>query len=134
MKVLRHQARFTLAIIALFIAQLFVPLAFAGVWFKANDSDNFSGIIICTTTGLKQLTSAGKLVPIGEHQNPQGGQNECLICFTNGLSDCFDTPELQTTLANRTLDHQKMPPAAHQLVLSGLSLIVFKARAPPFVY
>jgi len=127
MKFLRHNISLVWAFAVLFVAQLFVPLAFA----MALPEKGGVGIVICTSTGLKQLNTNGDLVPVGDDGSQQSGQRECLVCLTSGLNDNANlAPE--TTLPGPRLFFQTLNfhPDGH-VVQTGQLNHGFNARAPP---
>ena len=127
MKFLRCNTSLVWVFVTLFVTQLFVPLALA----TALPEKGGVGIVICTTTGLKQLKPNGDLVPVGDNTAPQTGQNGCLICLTSGLTDKADTTPSPASLAPRTaFGEQDYCPDRRNIPLD-LSNHGFKARAPP---
>ncbi len=127
MKFLRQNTRLIWAFATLFVAQLFVPLALA----VSRPDQGVVGIVICTSSGLKQLTQSGGLVPVGDKNSQQSGQNECLVCLTAGLNDSADVPPSTSGLAPRLhFGEQIVRPDMHSIP-AGLQILGFKARAPP---
>ena len=127
MKFLRHNIKLVWAFAILFVAQLFVPLTLA----MALPERGGLGIIICTSTGLKQLNANGELTPVSDDENQQPAQNECLICLTSGLTNhanlappiILPAPPLSYGTQNFHPDRPAIP--------VGQQHRGFNARAPP---
>ena len=127
MKFLRKSISFVWAFAALFVAQLFVPLALAVTLPERGGL----GIIICTSTGLKQFTPNGDLVPVGDSDNSQPGQSECLVCLTAGLTDSANVPQATAVHTPRLSYDKQTFLAGQQAIPAGQANHGFNARAPP---
>jgi len=127
MKSMRYHKSLVRVFVTLFVAQLFVPLALA----TALPEKGGVGIIICTTTGLKELTPNGDLVPVGDTTVPQSGQSECLVCLTAGLTDKADIAPQAISLTPRLACGEQIYRPDRENVPLDLSNHGFKARAPP---
>jgi len=127
MKFLRRNISLVWAFAILFVAQLFVPLALAVTLPEGRGL----GIIICTSTGLKQLNANGELTPVSNDKNQQPAQNECLICLTSGLTDNANLAP-QVTLPAPPLSYgtQNFHPD-RPVIPVGQQHRGFNARAPP---
>lgn len=116
------------------LAFLFVSHLCAPVVLAAQNPEQASGIVICTTTGLKFLNQDGSLSPAGDKQdrddNGNGG-NDCLLCRTVGLEDAIALPAAPPALVPPlSFSSSRFVIARQILTFAGFS-DRFNARAPP---
>ena len=129
MEALRKNVRLTKALIVLFVAQLFVPLAAA-----ASRPDNgLRGIIICTASGLKQITPNGDRIPVSSNTSSNQNQTSCFVCMTGGCFGSLDSPSVNNGYSLQRSAVQLVFLPDSQISLSSSSDAHFNVRAPPSV-
>jgi len=129
MKSLRKNVILMRVLLGLFLVQLFVPLGVATA--QSAGQNGLDGIIICTSTGLKRLTTDGELVSIAD--GDQQSTETCYVCIVAAMAPVIasgDAVGALLALANK-VSYELRPVglfAASNHYTAG-----FSARAPPYI-
>lgn len=104
---------------------LFAPVSIAATTHERKSD----GIVICTTTGLKLLTRAGEIVPIGEHEDSVSSEH-CEACFLSGFAENFDRDPAGLLTFYRVIESKTHPVLVRRASRSWTKSCL-GARAPP---